>query len=142
MVRNPKAAISKDVVCVSGLTADTRVRAWVSAVGSGGRSLSAGVPVLQPFYEKFPIYEDHLDTELQAVMDRKAIYGVGHTVTEDLPTHITPENRYEFWLATGMTPDEQLVAEIGMEDWSPSLCRSDSDIWPTGVSLLDVTSAA
>lgn len=118
MVRNPKAAISKDVFCVTGLTHANRARAWLGAVGEGGRQISRGVPVLSTFYGQFP-EGGPLDDELSSYLKDRAIYGVGRVLEHGGAEEVTDENRYQFWLATGMTPDEQRVVEESVQDWEP-----------------------
>lgn len=46
MVRNPMC-LAKDLVCCTG---QTQVSAWLQALGMGGLSLCAGLPVYQEFY--------------------------------------------------------------------------------------------
>jgi hypothetical protein len=47
MVRNLNA-LTKDLVCT---TNQQQVDKWVGAIGDGGLSLTAGLPIYQPFYE-------------------------------------------------------------------------------------------
>jgi hypothetical protein len=118
MVRNLKAACSKDTYAVSGLTHDNRVKAWVTSVGEAGRIQNQGVPVLQDFYSAYPDYQCELDVELQEELNRKRIYSLGHhgdRVIED--TTITDESRYQCWLAFGITPEEQQEVEAQLRQW-------------------------
>jgi hypothetical protein len=110
MVRNPHASFSKDLCCIHDLADATQAQAWVSAVGQGGRALNHGVPVHQAFYERFP----HCDAKLKGILrdkfqeDRLYKFGSG---THDQSTSITDEARYSYWLAFGLTPDEQVALE-------------------------------
>lgn len=46
VVRNP-ICLAKDLVCISG---QTMIAPWLKAIGDGGLSLTAGIPVYQAFY--------------------------------------------------------------------------------------------
>lgn len=111
MIRNLHASFSKDLCCIHDLADSSQARAWVSAVGQGGRALNAGVPVHQRFYERFP----HCEAELKGTLRQKflddAKYKFGPNNTTPSTTVITPESRYSYWLAFGLTPDEQVALE-------------------------------
>lgn len=141
MIRNIKTACAKDCYSVTGLTHESRVKAWITAVGLGGRIANVGVPVLQAFYGRFPKYVDNLDSELASLLERKRLYGFSHADgVDDTPHEISPESRYSIWRAFGITPDEQFTVESQLCEWMISHELADSDT--TQVSLLDVCSTA
>lgn len=141
MVRNLKAACSKDTYAVTGLTHTNRVKAWVTSVGESGRILNQGMPILQQFYMAYPDYKVELDAELQAELDRKRIYSIGHhgdhTITS---TTISDESRYQTWLAFGITPEEQQEVEAQLRQWVFGIELGDGFGIPP--NLLDVCSTS
>lgn len=110
MVRNLHTGIAKDLHCLLNLDNVEDLEAWVDAVGAGGRMLNDGVPVLSSFFKQFPS-SDHLSSVREKVAEyhRYRFYRKGK-FTDSLPT---PESRFSFWLAFGVTPDEQMALEEG-----------------------------
>lgn len=106
MVRNVHTAIGKDVHCVNNLSTVATRKAWTTAQHKGGVSLSGGVPVMETFYSRFPVYDDvKKHDRLDAITNLHKWRGSGKSYP------ITPEARASFWAAFGLTGDEQLVLE-------------------------------
>lgn len=109
-VRDPRVAMSKDCHSILPLTQRGAFSAFCGAIGEGGLSLTGGVPIWQEFYSRLlasgkpskvadhPWYGDSGWARLAHGMDR--VY-----------TPVHPRTRYSFWLAFGITPDQQLAVE-------------------------------
>ena len=104
MVRNLDA-LSKDCLC---LRMGHEVLMWAKAVGEGGMALAGCVPVYREFYRKlealdarplkgFRALEDSGFMRMAAGMDRRE--------------EITDECRASFYMAFGISPDEQIAME-------------------------------
>jgi hypothetical protein len=116
MVRNLHQSMSKDLHCLTDIADARNALKWISAVGEGGRINNDGVPVLHRFYQQFPTCSDtvHSRSDLAYAMEswkykmqRKEKYtGLGPS----------EESRFSFWLAFGLTPDEQIALE---NDFTP-----------------------
>lgn len=108
MIRNLHQSLSKDLHCVNDLSSQSCVEAWVDAVGTGGRIVNEGVPVMARFFEQFPSFQakvhlrEHFNEQFHYRFHR---YGTYHA------SEPTPETRYSFWRAFGILPDEQIALE-------------------------------
>jgi len=108
MVRNPHTAICKDTVSITPLDTDKQFRGWLNAVGTGGLSLTGGIPVWQDFYGSYQKY---------GKFNPKTQTGWGWGVrklAENLDRKYktpSPATRASFYVAFGITPDEQLCLE-------------------------------
>jgi hypothetical protein len=108
MVRNPHVAICKDTVSITPLDTEKEFRGWLNAVGTGGLSLTGGIPVWQAFYGTYQKYGKY---------NKKCQTGWGWGVrklAEDVnrtQSHITDATRASFYTAFGITPDEQICLE-------------------------------
>jgi len=108
MCRNPYTALPKDATMLKCFDTASIFEGWLDAVGTGGLALTGRLPVFQAFYSMYvrsgkrrPIPQELLPWSFRNLvmgMDRK-------------PGKVRPEARYSFWLAFGMTPDEQVVLE-------------------------------
>lgn len=119
MVRNPHRALTKDVYSVLPLRQGKMAFGWATAIGECGLSLTGAIPVFQEFYSALraigqgrrigahPGLESGF-ARLAEGMHRE--YG-----------DIAPVSRYSFWLAFGITPDEQVALEDYYRSWRPDL---------------------
>lgn len=109
MVRDPRLSISKDCVSLKPLDNETVKKRWLAAVGLGGLSLTRGLPVLQSFYNMFVRASDGrkalTDPTLEGGFFRLS---QGMQLTDST---IVAESRLSFWLAFGITPEEQTTLE-------------------------------
>jgi hypothetical protein len=109
MVRIPQVAMAKDLTANHPIN-DPLIRSnWLSLMRDAGSSLTAGCPVWGSFYRMFPPNVGkrvHLQNFEDSGMIRHMSKGLQKRM---LP--ITPRARYSFWLAFGITPDEQIVME-------------------------------
>lgn len=116
MVRRPDVCLTKDVCVVRGGMTDDMLQGWLCAQRDGGLSLYGDCPVLGAFYRQFPA-GDHcgMESDLIAPHKLRASKQCGN---------IEPAHRYSFWLAFGLTPDEQLAIERDLVGWVPRVERS------------------
>jgi len=113
MVRIPQVAMAKDLTANHPI-GDALIRAnWLSLMRDAGSSLTDGCPIWQSFYRMYPtnkgkrVFVQNFD---DSGMVRHMSRGLQNRM---LP--ITPRARYSFWLAFGITPDEQVVMEKQFE---------------------------
>lgn len=145
MVRDPHTALKKDCCSIKPLDTCSMYRKWLIAVGDGGLSLTGGIPLWQNFYRKLARYGSTLPLPKKKskltedpVMDtglKRLAMRMERTFVEP-----TPETRYSFWRAFGITPDEQIAMEQYYDDeesdpiWVTPLEGDDSplDFFPQG----------
>lgn len=134
MVRNLHKSREKDSMCLFPLDVPAAREAWLYAVGECGMALTAGLPVLQSMYTAFkrngrpskmadaPYMMSRGRLELSKGMD-----GEWRGVTDDA--------RYSFYVAFGMTPDEQVALEDYYDVWvvDNEVVNVD-DIWAIGTA--------
>lgn len=125
MCRNPWTAIAKDCVLAKNPqgVSDTYLKSWMGAVGTGGMSLTGGMPVFQSFYG---MMQRSGQGARRARKNRSGSRGrvSKHDVSAMLPWYmrnvgggqrqagdISPECRASFYFAFGVTPDEQVELE-------------------------------
>ncbi len=116
MVRKHGHAMSKDCVCIKPLDSPGVFDKWRNTVGLAGLSLTGGVPVQQSFYmamRRGAGSATMTDTTLETGFMRFA-RGMQRTVGP-----ISPDSRYSYWLAFGVTPDEQEALEAEMDSVTP-----------------------
>lgn len=110
-IRNPPVAVCKDSVIIKSLHCDNDFRAWIAAVGEGGLALNSGVPVMQSYYECFC----RNSNGVKALDSNDPVLATGtRMLTKGMISKHSPvdaQSRYSFWLATGITPDQQEVLE-------------------------------
>jgi hypothetical protein len=108
MCRNPHTAISKDATMLKCYDGPRFFRAWLDSVGVGGLALAGGLPIFNEFYQMYVrsgkrrrISKEHLSWSF-----RNMAKGVNRAYGD-----VCPQSRASFYLAFGITPDEQLVME-------------------------------
>lgn len=109
MVRDPRVAISKDTISIKPLDNLKTMRRWCAAVGEGGMHLTGGIPVWQDYYSYYvrvgqgskPLTDPSMESGMQRMSK-----GMFRKYKE-----VTSEARYSFYLAFGMSPQEQYVTE-------------------------------
>lgn len=108
MVRVPQTALAKDTACLKNWTSSKTHRGWLHAVGTGGISMTGGIPIFQDFYQKY-IDNGVLWKKIEQVQSwgvRKL--GENMHLCYKKPTALTRES---FYYAFGITPDEQICIE-------------------------------
>lgn len=120
MCRNPITAIAKDSVYLKHPDQHVTYPAWLHAVGTGGLALAGGMPIFDSFYRCYL-----RSASEKWYSSRKKRYHTLGRVDDSLPWFMremgitgrrvscapTPKSRLSFWLAWGVTPDEQIALE-------------------------------
>lgn len=110
MVRDINVALAKDCVFIKPLDNQKVYSKMLAAVGDGGLSLTGGIPVWQDFYKMLirsslgatPLSGDPTqETGMRRLADRM----------DRRYSPPSPECRYSFWRAFGLTIDEQIMLE-------------------------------
>lgn len=105
MVRNPWTAMSKDCVSLLSWHDQGSFETWRDAIGTCGGELASGVPIWESFYRS--IKGGNRSGGMLQVYDS----GLGMAARGVRKATIDDQARYSFWLAYGITPDEQVAAE-------------------------------
>jgi hypothetical protein len=145
MCRNPTTAIAKDSVYLKHPDQFVTYPAWLHAVGTGGIALAGGMPIFNSFYKCYqrsgePTWycrwkkrwraKGLADDVLPWFMREMGLRG------RRVAREPTPESRASFYLAWGITPDEQLELEKYYDRLSLStgvLDTSGASFQPRGV---------
>lgn len=116
MVRRPDTVMTKDCCVVRGGMTVSKLQDWLGAQRDGGLALAGDVPILSSFYRAFPEKRSDMESDYAAPHKFRAGKQYGS---------ITEESRYSFWLAFGLTPDDQLAIEEELEHFSFSVTFSE-----------------
>lgn len=108
MVRDPRTALSKDMVSLLPWDKLVEFDRWRGAISSCGKALTNGVPFWYSFYSKLG---GVVHSETVSSFRRTGLGYMSRGVAFSSRSEITPEARYSFWLAFGVLPDEQIVLE-------------------------------
>jgi hypothetical protein len=121
MVRNFPKALSKDCLSLKQLGSPFVCKSWLDAVGQGGLSLTGGIPVYQEFYRSFirssnsisATKRNHNSRQRNRKPDVELTNGMAWLSAGMQRKYqvVLPKTRYSFWLAFGVTPDEQISLE-------------------------------
>lgn len=108
MCRNPGNAIVKDSILLKSWPGSDYFRGWLDAVGSGGMALAGQLPVFQEFYQLYRRSgrRRRIDNELIPYNLRELGDGLSRGYGA-----VTPAARASFYVAFGVTPDEQICLE-------------------------------
>jgi len=115
MCRNFDKAREKDTMCLFDITAPSAARKWLGAVGECGLSLTSGVPVFQEMYKAYIRHgekseiRNSLGWECGMTYMAKGLHPKECAVSDDA--------RYSFYVAFGVTPDEQEALEDYYREW-------------------------
>jgi hypothetical protein len=122
MVRIPQVAMAKDCISLIPINGRVEYEAWLAAVGMGGLSLTSGMPVWQSFYKSF----------LRGSAGRAPRVDDQYSGFKMLGEHLEPkespvseESRYSFWVAFGITPDQQANIEAYYDNVNLRYCVED-----------------
>jgi len=120
-VRNCPTGIAKDCVSTEPFTSVRMYKAWTRAVGEGGLSLTGGIPIYQEWYTSLIRSSDAVFVGVNKHRGQARAYKflrLKETGMWRLSSgmslkycDIHPQTRYSFWLAFGISPDQQIVAE-------------------------------
>jgi len=115
MVRNFPKAIAKDCLSLKTLDSPLICKSWMAAVGEGGLSLTGGIPVYQDFYSSYVRSSTNipLGRNKKIKVDVELTGGIAW-LSKGMNlkySKISPETRFSFYLAFGITPDAQMELE-------------------------------
>lgn len=108
MVRDPRVAQSKDAVSLQGWDSALSVSYWCHSIGSCGLALTSGVPVWEAWYK---MLLRHGTKPSQGYLDAVGESGMWYMAQGVRSADCDDEARYSFYLAFGITPDEQVAFE-------------------------------
>ncbi len=110
MVRNIPNALAKDRLCLLPLRYATEMREWLGSVGACGLSLCGGVPVLNAFYKCYARHGSCNTKFGETLMLNSGTKMLARGMRQE-EEPVTPEARYQSWLAWGILPDHQVEVE-------------------------------
>lgn len=129
MVRDPRVSIGKDLCSTLDLGNDKIKSMWLDAMNQGGKALTVGIPVLNKFYNIYPLNNKHKVTKKDSTLLSHQESGfsrmAGSLKFEE--RIITDESRYSFWLAFGILPDTQVALENNFSQICLNRCSIDND---------------
>jgi len=115
MVRNFPNSLSKDNIAIKPLDTPGAWAKWLRAISEGGLALTGGIPVAQDFYacclraaKTVPGY-DKRSKFLDSTLENSLYYLSRGMHTGYSEVH--PYTRYSYWIAFGVTPDQQVAYE-------------------------------
>jgi len=111
MVRNPRAAIAKDVISTSCLPHVHVFKTWMKAVGMGGMALTGGIPIMQDFYARLLSLAGDVEERMTYDMEEQGFFRMGKGMNRQYG-HIHWRTRLSFWIAFGIEPDRQKALEL------------------------------
>lgn len=112
MVRNPRVTLSKDSYSIGPWNNVEHAKKWAKAVGQCGIALTGGVPVCQSYYNMLVRNAGSVNCVklLRDVSFASGFRELAKMGNRQL-TSIDEETRFSFYLAFGITPDEQTALE-------------------------------
>lgn len=123
MVRN-LVALAKDLVCTTG---QKQVESWLRAIGDGGISLTAGLPVYQEFYKWLRRFGNSKTKVAKWTLFKSSgFFRLSHLVTRS-EKPVTPEARISFAKAFNLP----FAAQQSIEDVYSSL---GPNLGPLGIN--------
>jgi len=125
MTRNPHSAISKDVISIKPFDGTNNARSWAKCVALGGLSLTGSLPVWQSFYQ---VLERYGKNAKEYKDDRNQIGGL-FWMAKDMKRRAGPvhsKSRHSFFLAFGITPDQQIAVEDYYDRFSLTMYNGGS----------------
>lgn len=116
MCRNFDKAREKDTMCLFDISTPTAAAKWMGAVGECGLSLTSGVPVFQEMYKAY--LRHGLKSDISKSVGWEC--GMTHMAKGLHPKEgpVSDDARYSFFVAFGVTPDEQEALEEYYRSWS------------------------
>lgn len=116
MVRNYHSAREKDSMCLFPLDKRGALESWIYAVGECGLALCAGVPVMQEMYCAFMRSGKPSKMSEALFMQGGTQMMRGDMVAKYVD--VDDEARESFFVAFGVTPDEQTAMEEYYRSWT------------------------
>lgn len=120
MVRNFPKGLSKDCLSLKTMSSPRVCRMWLDAVGQGGLSLTGGIPICQDFYSAYIKMAATIKVPNNSKRTPDGdISGGLFWLSRGMKLHYkTPSarTRHSFYLAFGVTPDQQISIESEIRD--------------------------
>jgi len=137
MMRNYSTSLSKDGLSFLDLNTEPAVRRYMKAVGDGGLALTSGMPIMQEYYSAFIRNGMTSNMKLSVGWDT-GFYRMG-TGMEAKWVEVHPRTRASFYLAFGVTPQEQLSREDKHRRWRyvHHMVTYDASVPPTSQAHYD-----
>jgi len=137
MVRDPRVSMAKDLTSTLNCKESHVKTRWFNAMRHGGKSLTVGIPVLYDFYGIYP--ESNIKTTSRDTINR-SIHESGMWMMipkiAQQERGICAKSRYSFWLAFGITPDNQEALEQRFRALSLGNCEITDQSSYSEVSIL------
>jgi len=111
MVRDPRVAAAKDCRTVVDISSQSAAKKWAAAVGDCGASLTDGIPVSREYYACLQRFGGGLSSKINEHPAMVSGMSFMAWQMEDRHRKVSARTRYSFWLAFGMLPDQQRIAE-------------------------------
>lgn len=108
MVRDPRKVIVKDNIALLPINTPKLAQRWLAGVGTGGLSMTGGIPILQDFYSALIRAACGAKPCKNFDLDRMLALGLGMDRRHSTPS---PETRFSFYLAFGIDPACQIAIE-------------------------------
>lgn len=109
MCRNVGKAREKDTMILNDVSSETAYRKWLKAVGECGLAIASGVPVFQEMYACYDRFGVKGKVH-ESVQFQSGFLFMGRGLHPRI-TPVTEEARFSFYLAFGVSPDEQRELE-------------------------------
>lgn len=109
MVRDVHKSLSKDAVALKPLDNENVKKMWMAAVGIGGMKLTSGMPILQDYYNVFKRHSGGARPLSDPTLDG-GFWRLSLGMADEYITP-TPETRLSFWMAFGISPQQQIECE-------------------------------
>lgn len=116
MVRSPSQSLSKDAVSVLGLTTGSMLKQHLTTLGECGLALNSGVPILQSFFSALIRAGGGKRGKGTHSLYENGMHHLARGMSV-LSKPVSTEARVSFWLAFGITPDDQLSREGWYDTW-------------------------
>lgn len=125
MVRKTCSALQKDTMSLIPFTSEKLLRKWLYSVGECGLALCSGMPVMQSFYEMYCRLGKPSNIGSATYMEcgaRQLARGLEAVVRK-----VSDAARYSYYLASGITPVEQMGLEKYYSSISDDVSYVDED---------------
>lgn len=109
MCRDPRISQSKDAISIRPFMSENHYRSWLYTCGMGGMALTAGIPIMQEYYQTMICNGNGAIIKDEQVYDN-GLFKFGHGIQQE-SRQITSDARYSFYLAFGVLPDSQRARE-------------------------------
>jgi hypothetical protein len=136
MVRKIKTALQKDTMSLIPFNSPKLLRKWLYSVGECGLALCSGIPVMQAFYRLYMMVGIPSNINEATYMECGARQLARGLAACEVP--ITDEARYSFYVATGITPLEQVGLEEYYSSFSDQISYNEFDDYIPYYDSLDI----